>query len=151
MFANLVDFAIAENKENREKKIQYKDAMPKSHWLREFCTVHINCGRGTGKTEYITNELNAQDIVIVSNYGTKKIIEDGMNQRCDNIFSSAAMKYRASEKDELLYLLQTIDIKRIFIDEPAACERNDLDLYYFYDMVAAHNKSTDLTFVLLGE
>ena len=66
-FQNLVTSAIEINKMNRQLYSKEKWVFSPVQYAKEFCTVHINCGRRIGKTEYIRDFLEVGDVVIVPN------------------------------------------------------------------------------------
>ena len=47
--------------------------MGAQNFAREFCTIHINIGRRTGKTEYIKRNATKTDVVVVASRQMREI------------------------------------------------------------------------------
>ena len=68
-FFDIVNAAIALNKENRERfsNINIWKIMSPAMACLELCTVSIDIGRQVGKTRYVKENATRDDLVIVTN------------------------------------------------------------------------------------
>ena len=135
MLSSIICLAVEANKKNRELYKHTKEVYHKSDWLQNFCTIHIDIGRGSGKTEYIKNNLTEKDVVLCNSVNAKReILGDNKNMK---IFY---------EESDLIGI--SLNVENIYIDEP------DLVFEYFnkekvYDIFSMCEGEP--TFILLGE
>jgi len=65
VFNSLVDSAIALNIDMRTKLRLAPKTLSPANFAAEFCTVHVNVGRGSGKSSYILNRSQPGDSIVV--------------------------------------------------------------------------------------
>jgi hypothetical protein len=139
-FEILVTLAIKANKENRKMAPWGKEYNSASQWLEDFCTIHIDTGRGVGKTQYIVNNLTDKDIVFVFSKNMKKMMEERLGCKKKNIFIV---------DDFINHRVSITDIpENIYIDEPFLCLR-DVNLNEILRYFA--NPSIKQTIIMLGK
>lgn len=123
--------------------------LSKEAFAREFCTLHINPGRRTGKGTFIRNNASNRDLIIVAN----EIL------RRDYLYISSSKVITISDLERLEYpstvrfcecgVLVSKVYNTIYIDEPRLCFSNDrVPIEKVYRLFAhSHNQM----FILLGE
>ncbi len=62
-FNEIMDRAIDINFANRQKK--FKFSLSRFDYYKNFCTITVNTGRGTGKTKWIQDHVGFNDLVIL--------------------------------------------------------------------------------------
>lgn len=93
---------------NRENRVKYNDAKimyPLYRYVREFCTISVDVGRGVGKTEFIQNHASYQDLVIVFS----KTEKERLAKKIPAIVLTP---------DEIVSLRPSRIFETIYIDEP---------------------------------
>lgn len=138
-FEQIVQQAIAENKNNRARLKEHAEGMRKVEYARELCTVAVNLGRAVGKTRFILNNACPWDIVITSVEPERRRLQQDYVQ-CEVL---TANDFR---HDPYLWRGRKPIIPRtIYIDEASRLDPRALDV--IYEVLAQH---PDQTFVLLG-
>jgi hypothetical protein len=136
-FQALVDLLVSTNHERRRTiDPLIEQALSPAQYLREFCTVHVNIGRCTGKTHYIQSRYDQGDFVVVANLHTKRYYQE---EGYDNI-GVWGMPTRG--------FLPNKKMNAVYVDEPNLCFINEVELSRFYDVAASYNAHT---IVMLGE
>ena len=66
MMDKLVYYALLENIENRKRLRAegYDKGTSKVQWMKQFCTIHLNIGRDTGKTRHIIENAKSGDLIV---------------------------------------------------------------------------------------
>lgn len=104
-----------------------------------YCTVRIDCGRQTGKTDYIVNNATDQDLVIVGSPDAR------------NWYRAQGVNAYLLEQLPRLLRGKRVEIDRVFVDEPYTVFRGPTDRYALYSITAGHPSiKNDITFILLG-
>lgn len=136
-----VDSLIILNKLNRELFYDKIKHIGDISFANEFGTVHVNCGRRIGKTEYIKSRATENDLVIVFNQHVKQTIFNGCK-------ATIACAFEFKDKKSIEKFIEKNDLskfKSIFIDEPELVFK-DINKEDLYALLADKNK----TFILLG-
>lgn len=112
------DLAIDANIRRREKLDKdVLNGLYNPHFLREYCTVHVNLGRRSGKTQYIIENCTDKDIVIASNISITREIGTMLQHkfispyRCHNI-----EKLKSND-----FIFSGLSVDTIWVDEPEQC------------------------------
>jgi len=79
--SDIMPVLLAMNKINQERLADIKKGMPLTSWLDEIATIHLNLGRRTGKTEYISNNASDKDLVILPRGGMKHMYSSLLDLR----------------------------------------------------------------------
>jgi hypothetical protein len=138
MLNKIVDLAIKENMRIRKLNPGLKAAISDRIYLQDNCTIHINIGRATGKTQYIIDNAKENDVVIVCSKMHKNLFFE--KYKTKNVFYST--------NDLIGKRFDNADF--IYIDEPALFfKKQNCDLWDIYDLF--HYTKPSVTFVLLGE
>jgi len=121
----------------------------KPAWLQQFCTVQINCGRRTGKTEYIESKVNDKNTLIITYHdASKRKYEEKLSGNISNIF----VYYSMNVKDRRIINFDLIDLNNIYyvyVDEPKLTFENKYVLFDFYNLFS--QCKSEPTFIMLGE
>jgi len=135
MLDKILRMAIDENFKNRVKYRHLKPSMRPYEWLSSFCSIHIDIGRGTGKTHYILNNYRPYDVILATR--TMKEVMDSRGMDTSNVYSSV----EAMEKGFLGTTIREYP-RFVYIDEPELIP--DIERVYrlFLNM--------DTTFIFLG-
>lgn len=149
-FEDFVDYAISLNERLRNSDKILKEHMSPLHYAHEFCTIHLNIGRQSGKTKYIIDNATETDLVIVQNhYHAIDLKQNGCKAK---VVGSTNFNYELSERNRGLKNLTAIN--RVFIDEPKLCfenvtKENIFETVLFYNSFRATIKLIPI-FILLG-
>lgn len=112
-------------------------ALSPAGYLREFCTVHVNIGRCTGKTSFIQFNATDNDFIIVPNLNIKDFyVSEGFLPTKVSTFRHP-IPGRPPEKVDVFY-----------VDEPKFCFKTQFELDNFYDVAAMYQAHT---IVMVGE
>jgi len=113
MLDKIVYEAVLENVKNRERirTEGYDKSISKVQWMQQFCTIHINIGRDTGKTRHIVENAKSGDL-IVCREGTKKLIQAQSTEKLDFYVPHVTKAIQGKILGE---------VKIIFVDEPNGC------------------------------
>lgn len=136
-YNDLIEGLIETNKLYR-KHIQLSDryAISPLFYTIEFCTIAVDIGRGVGKTTFIKNHAQKDDLVIVANHNLKRI-QYGMNTL-----------FMVIIPDEI-YKIKGKKFKNIYIDEPKKVFVGDFEKKTdMYNLLI--DPYGDQTFILLG-
>ena len=130
----LIQNAVKLNYQNRPDT----NIMSPERYARDFKTIHLNVGRGSGKTSAIEALARPTDLLIVHNYNTAETLRS-RNFICPiNTIEGVLMSANT---------LRGRNVKKyhwVWIDEPNLCD-NVVDINKIYETVEA-----DL-FIKLGE
>ena len=145
-FDKAVKMLIKQNKENRKNFSSqiYSFNFP-SMFLSELCTVRINIGRATGKTQFIKDNATREDLIIAYSESTYK---DYIRNKSHIIFT------KGSNINKFIDLIRGLRIKNIYIDEPElVCSALSITLEELYNIVWDRHLFVDElpTFILLGK
>ena len=140
-------------KSNKELRDSYFARMSKVHsspfiYAIDFCTIHINPGRGSGKSTFIELNAGGNDLVIAGsrfNFRGKNRIKSGAWTICPE----------ATSLDTFAKFLRGRRLDNVYIDEPALVLKtwdihlNDL----VYRILRNDHNFADRggTFILLGK
>lgn len=141
MMDKIVYEAVLENIRNRERlrKNGEDKAISKILWMKDFCTIHINIGRASGKTRYIVENAKTGDL-IVCRQGTRKLIESQVNVSLDFYVPHIS-------KDIYPRMFEECEI--VFVDEPYQTLKPFRDIFEFYNHFEKNTKEP--VFIMLGE
>ena len=141
MMDKLVYYALLENIENRKRMRAevYDKGIPKVQWMKQFCTIHLNIGRDTGKTRHIIENAKSGDL-IVCREGTKKLIQSQTNEKLDFYIPHIS-------KDTYPRIFE--ECKIVFVDEPYQTLKPFRDIFEFYNHFEKNTKEP--VFIMLGE
>ena len=119
-----------------------KDKISKLEYIRNFCIVKADAGRGIGKTRFIREHANSHSLVITP-------------LRCRQAYSDNSwivVSSRASFDNFKLFLRGRSSLNYIYVDEPSLIFHDwKIDLYDFLNCLA--QSSVDFkkaTVVMLG-
>lgn len=141
MMDKIVYEAVLENVKNRERlRLNNEDKhISKVQWMKQFCTIHLNIGRDTGKTRHIIENAKSGDL-IVCREGTKKLIQSQSNERLDFYVPHVTKAIQGRILGE---------VKIIFVDEPKQTLKPFVDDYEFYATFMVN--FNEPIFIMLGE
>ncbi len=146
----LIDSATTMNYNHREINQNIKPTLPKLRWLKDFCTVHINLGRRTGKTNYIQSKVNDKHtLIMVCDYDSKKEYEEKLTGSVTNIFTLFDKNPHFSTNNNIFKDIDLNDIYYVYVDEPKLVFGHQRDLEDFYIMFS--QCKSEPTFIMLGE
>ena len=138
-FQFAVNTLLELNKQNREICEQlYMDPIS---YAREFGTVHVNCGRRAGKTQYIVDHATDKDLILVSNVSHKKLFKEAFTQ--------------ALTVHDLNHACGFPDPVNIYVEDPSyifkGALQGNLRISNMTDLYKKLAKNYNQTFILLGE
>lgn len=114
-----------------------EQALSPAGYLREFCTIHVNIGRCTGKTYFIQTNATDNDFIIVPNFYTKDFyVDEGFLPTRVSTFRHP-IPGAPPEKIDVFY-----------VDEPKYCFASQDDIDRFYNVAAMYRAHT---IVMVGE
>lgn len=120
-----------------------RESMTASQFAYDFCTVHVNIGRGTGKTEYMKRTLSEGVVVVVHDNQTRmRLLKETKGANGAYIVNGGNANPVAFGAD--------LSIRRptfIIIDEPHLI--SDEVIGTIYNIVA--RRDMEQVFILLGE
>lgn len=129
-FFKLADDLIELNKKRRKF---FNANIPIEYYTKEYCTVKIDIGRISGKTEYILRNINSDDLLIVFSYGVKSFLKK--QERLKNV--------RIITADELIYSNR---YNNIWVDNASYIHKKiNIDILY-----SKFSHSREQTFIFLG-
>lgn len=139
----ILSLMIEANQAIRKEFPEAKEQIDTPYYLAEFCTIRLNIGRRTGKTQYIKDNSNINSCVIVPKedwarnlYGVRS-----GNVNNDGLMVLTICNLLANPKDK--YNKYTT----IYIDEPSFVFP-DNDTHRFYAKIA--NPHLDQTIIMVG-
>jgi hypothetical protein len=139
---NLLDKLMTEAlRVNKEIRHQFGDSrcMSAIAYAREFCTVHVNPGRRTGKTSWALENVEKGDVIIVHNHHRQKILA---TQTRALVYSVGTLTHSDDGRG--------LHSRRVIIDEPALISSVAHDgLENIYRCFSRYEED-DVTFILLG-
>lgn len=143
----LVYFSLKANLENREKakKQNYNKQISKAQWFEQFCTIHINIGRNSGKTTHIVEMAQPEDLIVCRN-GTKMFIEE--NSKHGNNLHFLVPHISRIPVGRKYYSIFA-DCQIVFVDEPKMTLLPYKDLSEFYHSFMVN--FNEPIFIMLGE
>lgn len=138
-FEDIVLNAIVFNREHREKnkEMYLKKAFHPIEYAMQLSTVHINIGRGVGKTQFIRKYANPYDVIVVPKGSMKILFRDC---ECRNIFTPFECRhviYRDADKP-----------KTIWMDEIGFATEEEI--YWVYNTFIIDDEEINQTWVRLG-
>jgi hypothetical protein len=135
----LIDELILLNKRNRTQDL--KSMSSPLNYLMSFCTIHVDVGRRVGKTSYILDNANNNDLIIIPNPNFKN---DRIYEWRENINLVTASNIENFTKEHF----KNWDHKLIYVDEPRIC-------YQYISPIALFSwildKKVEQTIIMLGE
>lgn len=139
-FEEIVTSAIQLNIKNREiEGTIKKESLSLMNYINDYCSIKINIGRATGKTEYICKHAKANDLVIThGKQGKRYMMEKGceaniifLNEHVSEYVGIPCPDY-------------------IYVDEPhLSIDGWEKEFKILLDMVISNDKNQ--TIVYLGE
>jgi transcriptional regulator of met regulon len=134
-FSSVVTALIQLNLQRREANARTRQGLSPSHWAAEFCTIHVDAGRQTGKTDYITRAAWSSDLIIVPNSRLRDLIQHVTMAEVTT--GSQIHDYRGNR----------FPYETIFVDEPKFSLVDATARRLMYENFAIDGNQT---FVLLG-
>jgi hypothetical protein len=142
-FSQIVDTAVGFSVQNRRQYFEHfkqiRAGMHPAAFAREFCTVHIDLGRRTGKTTYIKQRAEPGDVIITMTADALRRDFSQIDVDCYAAWMIAAERFQQSYRGKAPRL--------IFIDEPELVQHY-CKLETIYNLFAGD--TPDQTFILLG-
>jgi len=141
--------AVNRNLEMRERMLlsEYDKTIPKEIWLKDFCTIHLNIGRCTGKTFHIAENAKETDVVFVGLNSTRSLILDKnkrLNRVDENLINLNNLMWSHNKKRDVYD-----SCNMIFVDEPKISLKRFDNILDFYRLFI--NNKNEMIFILLGE
>ena len=133
-FNKIMELIIKENLLARKRFALRIQDVNYLEYLQEMCTIHVDFGRATGKTEYIVDHANIHDLIVVATSAMKKLME--RRSPIASIMTCQEVLLRVGTNFEIIY-----------IDEPHLVFRSENTLLLYN---ALSNSSIKQTFILLG-
>jgi hypothetical protein len=134
-FYEILDNLIIFNKQYRPKDA--KIALSPVHYLKEFCTVSVNPGRGVGKTSYILDRAKNGDLVIVPPFVRMAHLYAQIVPMNLGLYMLGTNTFRG----------ERYEYETIYVDEPNKCFV-EMDFYEFLRRIAV--PEIEQTIVCLG-
>ena len=132
MLESIIKLAVIANLKNQKRYSQVRWYMNPSFFLSEFCSVHINIGRGTGKTQCIIEMAQEGDVVLVRDSFMKQgMIAKGIKSK--HVFCSVK---------EMEIQVAGLNVEFVYIDEAYLIE----NVEKIYHIFGNHTP----TFIFLG-
>lgn len=122
---------------NRKRRKSFDCNIPIYHYTREYCTVKIDIGRISGKTEYILRNIDKNDLLIVRNYSVKLFLKN--QERLKNVRIITVNELNST-------FIYSNKFNNIWVDD--ASYIYEKSFFGFLYMKLSHSK--DQTFILLG-
>lgn len=137
-FYTLVDYMVSFNKEMRNTlPVSTAENLSIPMFVREFCTIHCNIGRRSGKTQYIIDRARSDDLIIVHNEMIASMYKKfGVNT---NIMTASSV----SRLEEVFRGYYIPKFNNIYIDEPRLCAEY-VSMHYIYKSLIHSTKQTVL-------
>ena len=136
MFENIVNLAREYNYSNRS--VEAESCSDVVRYYSMYCTVHVNVGRGSGKTKYIVDNAEKNDVIFTFSQNSKKTFSE--LSKTKNIFCDVRECVG----------LDLEDIDFVYVDEPKIClEKYFYNIFDIYRLFRSTKK--EITFILLGE
>jgi len=134
MLDSIISLAVIANLKNRRRYSQVRWYMNPCFFLKEFCSIHIDIGRATGKTQCIIEIAKENDAVLVrDSFMKQSMIAKGMKS-----------KYVFCSIEEMkIQVLGINDIEFVYIDEPHLIKDVE-EIYYMFGRYTP-------TFIFLGK
>lgn len=129
----ILDEMILINKMNRCLHDTHKYNITPIQYAVEFCTIKFDIGRCAGKTEFIKNRVNSNDLIVTRDNQSKQNMKELANYVQIFVVGNSYDKLRGVRFDT------------IYIDDVSLLQIKDLDTLYSI-LVRDYNH----TFVLLG-
>lgn len=140
-FYTLVDYMVSFNKEMRSTlSASAAENLSIPMFVKEFCTIHCNIGRRSGKTQYIIDRAKSDDLIIVHNETIARVYK---NSGADINIMTASSVSRIEEVFRGYYIPK---FNNIYIDEPRLCNEYVTTHYIYKTLV----HSTKQTVLMLG-
>ncbi|WEM34290.1 hypothetical protein [Xanthomonas phage X1] len=126
IFGNILDQALELNLQRQAINANYRHNFEPHMWMREFCTVRLQIGRGCGHTMAIRSRSKRDDLVIVpSSFHIMTMSENRVEK--PTVISST---------DPNAIVLRGKTFKRIWVDD--ASIRSDGDIRNVYVIALMH-------------
>ena len=136
-FFDFVDNMVAYSHQRRmEMAGHIVHSMSPGQYAMDFCTVKVDAGRRSGKTEYVKQRADEYDLVIVHNHNLTKGYPDHIIVVCIADIARWHDMFRGAKKPRTVYIEEPNMVFRT-IPQP--------DLYY-----RLVDEIYDQTFILLG-
>jgi hypothetical protein len=123
--APYIDGLTAMNLEVQADVAEYKSQISAPVFAKEFQTVGVLVPRRTGKTSYINNRANRDDLVIVPTHSIKHLY--GRIQYEDNVEIIAVSELTPSRGRGLK---EYRSVNRVYVDEPMLMTKGERDSIY---------------------
>ncbi|MFZ2992500.1 MAG: hypothetical protein WA061_02180 [Microgenomates group bacterium] len=134
---DIVISAININKDNRKYMPESTfHSLSTVGYVLDFCTIHIDIGRQTGKTYFIQNYARSWDLIIVPNESLKRIY----------LMSTPSDLLVLTPEEVMGYKFETPP-ETIYFDEPKLCFKRVPKEDLFYKFI----KNKNQTVVMLGQ
>lgn len=145
-FHALADLMISLN-HSRRRSIDpvIEKSLGASNYLREFCTVHLNIGRCTGKTSFITSRATPEDAIITHNMATADYLRKQDNVWAKIFTAQSFTRYNDNLRGRILY---EYSLEAVYVDEPKYTFKMENSLDRFYQECAILGVHT---IVMVGE
>ena len=140
-FYKTVDLAIETNRLNRELYQREMYLVSPAKYAIDFCTVHVNCGRRVGKSEYIKDHLNYGDVIIAPNLDMREYLKWKLHYQ--HVYSVSEFSYGLPDS----FSNRTLPRTTIWMDEVGFC--SDSEIGKVYSALACRNVPNQ-TFIRLG-
>lgn len=126
IFGNILDQALELNLQRQAINANYRHNFEPHMWMREFCTVRLQIGRGCGHTMAIRSRSDRNDLVIVpSAFQIMTMTENRANA-----------PLAISTTDPNQNILKGRTFKRVWVDD--ASIRSDGDIRNVYVIALMH-------------
>ncbi len=135
-FFDMVDGMITYNERSRKPISHLSNSMNPVHYAMEFCTVKVDVGRRTGKTEYVKRRADEYSLVIVHNNNLTK----GYPDHIIVVSITELVGHNG-------VFFGRIKPRTIYIEEPQMVFRTIPQHELYYRLV---DEIYDQTFILLG-
>ena len=134
-FFDFVDNMVAYSHQRR-MDVHTVHSMSPVQYAMDFCTVKVDAGRRSGKTEYVKQRADEYDLVIVHNHNLTKGYPDHIIVVCITEIARWHDMFRGAKKPRTIY-----------IEEPNMVFRTIPQHELYYRLV---DGIYDQTFILLG-
>lgn len=138
-FQSIVDELLSMNLENRKFTTHARKILSPLQYLKEICTVHVDIGRCSGKTDYIIQKATKDDLIVVANQATAVSIRENIihPENMNIIYGNTNFPRKPFDGFKIMY-----------VDDPKFCFQK-IDYYTICKFFLS--EEIEQTIVMLGE
>jgi hypothetical protein len=141
-FGVLMDQLVQLNIKQRENYSGLADGFSHLDWARDWCTIHCDMGRRSGKTSWVKHTAKKGDLIVTPIWDlAERQYPDWLDNRKGNKDHPTVTTARCLKTDS-----KGKEFNTIFVEEPYLVF-HDMSVEEFYQLLATRK---DQTFIMLG-